>query len=160
MRVDAGFPKARGGSADGCGHAFASLGRWGDGGTLEGKRPPHKARSDNSKTEYRPARPCSKRRRGDALPTPFCCPSPKGMDLDLVAVFTRRAQDITASYANPKGREILPAHPLCIRRRYVGCRHTQQSGAADNALPGCRGRRCTSRLPLHQQPANGERLMA
>ena len=25
------------------------------------------------------------------------------VDLKLVAVFTRRAQDITASYANPKG---------------------------------------------------------
>lgn len=32
--------------------------------------------------------------------------SPEVMDVDLVAVFTRRAQDITASYANPKGREI------------------------------------------------------
>ena len=105
MSVNTGLPKARGGSADGCGHASASLGRWGDGGTLAGKRPPHKARSDNSKTRHRPARPCSKRRRGDALPAPFCCPSPEVMevDLDLVAGFTRRAQDITASYANPKG---------------------------------------------------------
>ncbi len=32
MRVDAGLPRARGGSAGGCGHDFASLGRWGAGG--------------------------------------------------------------------------------------------------------------------------------
>ena len=51
--------------------------------------------------------------------------------MTLWRIFTRRAQDITASYANPKGREILPAHPLCIRRRYVGCRHTT-TGAADH----------------------------
>ncbi len=38
MCVDAGLPKARGGSADGCGHAFALLGRWGD---VRGKAPPH-----------------------------------------------------------------------------------------------------------------------
>ena len=39
--------------------------------------------------------------------------------MTLWRIFTRRAQDITASYANPEGRETLPAHPLCIRRRYV-----------------------------------------
>lgn len=34
----------------------------------------------------------------------------------------------------PEGRELLPARTLCIRRRYVECRHTI-TGAADNALP-------------------------
>jgi hypothetical protein len=83
------------GSADGCGHVFASLGRWGDGGMLAGEAPPHINReSDHNKT--RPARPCCKRRRGDDSPAPFCCPSTKEMefDFDLVAVFTRRARDI------------------------------------------------------------------
>src|SRR3990167_4617810 len=82
VRGDAGLPKARGGSADGCGHAFASLGRWGGGGTLAGKRPPHKPRSDHNKTRQRPARPRCKRRRGDETPAPFCCPSTKEMDAE------------------------------------------------------------------------------
>lgn len=95
------------------------LGGWGDGGTLAGKRPPHKARSDHTKTRHRPARPCSKKRRGDALPAPFCCPSPEVMDVDLVAVFTRRARDITASYATRRAggfnarRLRLHKTPLC-----------------------------------------------
>ena len=138
MRVDAGLPKARGGSADGCGHAFASLGRWGDGGTLEGKRPPHKPRSDNTKTRHRPARPCSKKRRGEALPAPFCCPSPEVMDVDRVADIYPKGARHNGLLCEPEGREILPAHPLCIRRRYVECRHTT-TGAADNTAKRCRG---------------------
>jgi len=55
-----------------------------------------------------------------------------------VAAFTRRAQDITASYANPKGG-ILPARTLCIRRRYVGCRHTQQPAQPTTPLRHCEG---------------------
>ena len=42
----------------------------------------------------------------------------------FVAVFTRRAQDITASYANPEGGRLLArCVALCIRRRYVTHRH-------------------------------------
>ena len=128
VRVDAGLPKARGGSADGCGHAFASLGRWGDGGTLAGKRPPHKPRSDHNKTRHRPARPRSKRRRGGATPAPFCCPSTKEMeaDLDLCGGIYLKGARHKGLLCEPEGRELLPARTLCIRRRYVGYRHTQQ----------------------------------
>ena len=42
----------------------------------------------------------------------------------------------------------------------VIAKHQVAIGAADNAMPErCEGRG-TSRLPMHQQPANGERLMA
>lgn len=137
VRGDACLPKARGGSADGCGHAFASLGRWGDGGTLAGKRPPHKPRSDHNKTRHRPARPCSKKRRGDETPAPFCCPSPLVMDVDFDlcgGIYPKGARH-NGLLCEPEGRELLPAHVLCIRRLYVKHRHTHITGAADNALP-------------------------
>jgi len=126
VRVDAGLPKARGGSADGCGHAFASLGRWGDGGTLAGKRPPHKPRSDHNKTRHRPARPRSKRRRGGATPAPFCCPSTKEMEFDFDlcgGIYPKGARHngLLCGRSRTIGQQ-----PMRIRRRYVGCRHTQQ----------------------------------
>jgi len=76
----------------------------------------------------RRSRPSSKRRRGDELPAPFCCPSPQVMDVDfeLVAAFTRRARDISAYYANLKGGSFYRCAALCIIFRYVECRHTQQ----------------------------------
>ncbi len=63
-------------------------------------------------------RPSSKKQRGDDLPAPFCCHSLEAMDIDLVAVFTRRAQDIMASYANLEGGSFsgacaLHKKPLC-----------------------------------------------
>ncbi len=118
---DAGLPKARGGSADGCGHAFCftwPLGGW---GALAGKRPQQKPRSDHNKTRHRPARPCSKRRRGGATPTPFCCPSPQVMefDFDLCGGIYPKGARHKGLLCEPEGRELLPAHTLCIRRRYV-----------------------------------------
>ena len=160
VRGDAGLPKARGCSADGCGHAFASLGRRGDGGTLAGNRPPHKPRSDHNKTRHRPARPCSKRRRGDATSAPFCCPSTKEMDADFDlcgGIYPEGARH-KGLLCEPEGRELLPARALCIRRRYVGCRHTQP--AQPTTTYGTTRGHNTFRLPLHQQPANGKRLMA
>ena len=72
-------------------------------GALAGKRPHISREATTARQDIDPARPCSKKRRGDAIPAPFCCPSPEVMDVDLVATFTRKVQDITASYANPKG---------------------------------------------------------
>lgn len=69
-------------------------------------------------------RPRRKKRRGDAPPAPFCGlppPGAKGRWGCFVAVFTRRARDITASYTNPSGRAALcPAlasykTPLCYK---------------------------------------------
>jgi hypothetical protein len=37
----------------------------------------------------------------------FAAPHRQVMDVDFVAVFTRRAQDITASYANPQGGRLF-----------------------------------------------------
>lgn len=101
------------------------LGGW---GALAGKRPPHKPRSDHNKTRHRPARPCSKKRRGCASPAPFCCPSPQVMDVDFDlcgGIYPKGARH-NGLLCEPAGRELLPARSLCIRRRYVGCRHTQQ----------------------------------
>ena len=70
-------------------------------------------------------RPRSKRRRGGASPAPFCCPSPQVMDFDFVAVFTRKGARHNGFLCEPAGRAAFgPAHPLCIRRRYVTHRHT------------------------------------
>lgn len=78
--------------------------------------------------------------------------------MTCVAGFTRRAQDIKASYANPKGGS-FPALALCIRRLYVKHRHTHNRRSRQRLNGTARGR-CTFRLPIPQQPANGERLMA
>ena len=40
-------------------------------------------------------------------PPRFAAPHRQVMDVDLVAVFTRRAQDITVSCANPEGGRLL-----------------------------------------------------
>jgi len=146
VRGDAGLPKARGGSADGCGHAFASLGRWGDGGALAGKRPPHMPRSDHNKTRHRPARPCSKKRRGGATPAPFCCPSPQVMefDFDLCGGIYLKGARHKGLLCEPEGRELLPARTLCIRRLYVKHRHTHNRRSRQRHAR-------TSRGALHAQ---------
>ena len=107
------------------------------GGTLAGKRPPHKPRSDHNKTRHRRARPRSKRRRGGATPAPFCCPSPQVMefDFDLCGGIYPKGARHKGLLCEPEGRELLPAHTLCIRCLYVKHLHTQTTGAADNALP-------------------------
>ena len=101
------------------------LGGWGG---VSGKAPPHKPRSDHNKTRHRPARPCSKKRRGGAILAPFCCPSTKAMefDFDLCGGIYPKGARHKGLLCEPEGREFLPAHVLCIRRRYVECRHTQQ----------------------------------
>jgi hypothetical protein len=159
VRGDAALPKARGGSADGCGHAFASLGCWGDGGTLAGKRPPHEPRSDHNKTRHRPARPRSKRRRGGATPAPFCCPSPQVMefDFDLCGGIYLKGARHKGLLCEPEGRELLPARALCIRRLYVKHRHTHNRRSRQR-LNGTAWGRGSFRLPLHQQPANRKHL--
>jgi len=148
VRGDAGSPKVRGGSADGCGHAFASLGRLGDGGTLAGKRPPHKPRSDHNKTRQRPARPCSKKRRGGATPAPFCCPSTKEMDADLDlcgGIYPKGARH-NGLLCEPEGRDFTGAHalhktPLCWMPPHTA------TGAADNAFTALRGGAARSGYP-------------
>jgi hypothetical protein len=134
------------------------LGGW---GALAGKRPPHKPRSDHNKTRHRPARPCCKRRRGDETPAPFCCPSTKEMDADLDlcgGIYPKGARH-KGLLCEPEGRELLPARTLCIRRLYVKHRHTHNRRSRQRLNGTARGRG-TFRLPMHQQPANGERLMA
>ncbi len=73
-------------------------------------------------------RPSSKRRRGGEPPAPFCCPSPQVMefDLDLCGGIYPEGARHNGLLCEPEGRELLPARTLCIRRRYVGYRHTQQ----------------------------------
>ena len=130
-------------------------------GALAGKRPPHKPRSDQNKTRHRPARPCSKKRRGGATPAPFCCPSPQVMDVDFdlcAGIYPKGARH-KGLLCEPEGRELLPAHVLCIRRLYVKHRHTHNRRSRQRLYGTARGY-CTFRLPIHQQPANGERLMA
>ena len=104
-------------------------------------------------------RPRSKRRRGDAIPAPFCCPPPAGDRgrIAFVAAFTRRAQDITASYANPEGgRSFARCAALCIRRRYVKHRHNCQRSAT---RPQTVARVPLCQHPQHEPPANRERLV-
>ena len=96
----AGFPRARGGNTNGCGHAFVLHDRQGAGG-VSGKAPPTTPRSDNSKRRETAQRPCSKKRRGNA---PFCCPQPEAETLTWWRGLPARAQDITASYARPRAR--------------------------------------------------------
>lgn len=135
------------------------LGGW---GALAGKRPPHKPRSDHNKTRHRPARPCSKKRRGGATSAPFCCPSTKEMesDLDLCGGIYPKGARHKGLLCEPEGRAAsCPARALCIRRLYVKHWHTHNRRSRQRLNGTARGR-CTSRLPMHQQPANGERLMA
>jgi len=78
-------------------------------GALAGKRPPHKPRSDHNKTRQRPARPCSKKRRGGATPAPFCCPSTKEMDADLDlcgGIYSQSARP-KGLLCEPEGREFF-----------------------------------------------------
>jgi len=49
--------------------------------------------------------------------------------------------------------------PLRIRRLYVKHRHTHNRRSRQRLNGTARGRG-TFRLPMHQQPANGKRLMA
>ena len=82
------------------------------------------------------SRPSSKRRRGGALPAPFCCPSPQGMEFDFDlcgGIYPTRAQDIR-ELMRTRRAGVFPALALCIRRLYVTSRHTQMTGAADPAL--------------------------
>jgi len=104
----------------------------------------HAAKSEGA-TQHQPRFAAPRRRRWT-------------LTLTCVAGFTRRAQDIKASYANPKGGS-FPALALCIRRLYVKHRHTHNRRSRQRLNGTARGR-CTFRLPMHQQPANGERLMA
>jgi hypothetical protein len=130
-------------------------------GALAGKRPPHKPRSDHNKTRHRPARPRCKKRRGDATSAPFCCPSTKEMDVDLDlcgGIYPKGARH-KGLLCEPEGRELLPARSLCIRRLYVKHRHTHNRRSRQRLNGTARGR-CTFRLPMPKQPANGERLMA
>lgn len=69
------------------------------------------------------AAPCSKRRRGDAAPAPFCCPPPAG-DWGRTGggVYPQGARH-NGLLCEPAGREAV-AQLLCIRGRYVEHRHT------------------------------------
>lgn len=64
--------------------------------------------------------------KGRCFSAPFCCPSPQVMEFDFDwcgGIYPEGARH-NGLLCEPKGREILPAHPLCIRRRYVTSRHT------------------------------------
>ena len=81
-------------------------------------------------------RPSSKRRRGGALPAPFCCPSPQVMEFDFDlcgGIYPYWAQDIK-ELMRTRRAGVFPALALCIRRLYVTSRHTQMTGIADLAL--------------------------
>jgi len=89
---------------------------------------PRSGNRQTGKTKRR-SRPRSKKRRGDATPAPFCRPSLKVMDADLDlcgGIYPKGARH-NGLLCEPDGRAApCPARALCIRRRYVGCRHTQQ----------------------------------
>jgi len=82
----------------------------------------HAAQRPHHKQPQHAQRPRSKRRRGGASPAPFCCPSPQVMDVDLVAVFTRKGARHNGLLCEPLGATAV-AQQFCIRRRYVTRRH-------------------------------------
>ena len=86
------------------------------GGVGGAKLPPHE------QTKHA-QRPCSKRRRGDASPAPFCCPPPAG-DRGRTGggVYPKGARH-NGLLCEPLGAAAV-AQQLCIRRRYVEHRHT------------------------------------
>lgn len=57
-------------------------------------------------------RPCSKRRRGDASPAPFCCPPQRGTGGEWVAVFTRKGARHNGLLCEPAGRAVVG--PACF----------------------------------------------
>jgi len=74
----------------------------------------------------RRSRPRSKRRRGDASPAPFCCPSLKVMDVDFDlcgGIYPKGARHNGLLCGRKPDNS---AFPLRIRRCYVECCHTQQ----------------------------------
>ena len=165
--LEAHFALRAGAKANGfffsCAFAFdfggAPAGRTGAGQTgrerSDAKRhdPAPYARPGRARGSNTAQRPRSKRRRGDAPPAPFCCPPPAGDRgrIAFVAAFTRRAQDITASYANPRGRaafgpvrSTLHKTPLCYTPPQLPAQRdktaNRRAGAALSAT------RSTSRL--------------
>lgn len=98
----------------------------GDGG-VSGKAPPHISREATTTRQDIDRHDHAAKSEGAANQQPrFAAPRRRRWMLTLTCVtgFTRRAQDITASYAGVSRTMWL--YPLRIRRRYVGCRHTQQ----------------------------------
>ena len=98
---------------------------------LGGRGTTNRTRSDNRQTGKinRRSRPSSKRRRGGESTAPFCCPSTKAMevDFDLCGGIYPKGAKHNGLLCEPDGRAVLcQARALCIRRRYVGCCHTQQ----------------------------------
>ena len=88
-----------------------------------------RAATTNQQTRFNGAANQAAKSEGAAHHQPrFAAPRRRRWTLTLtcVAAFTRRAQDITASYAT--GRRVA-VRSTCIRRHYVKHRHTQQQPA-------------------------------
>lgn len=97
--VNAGFHRPGVVTRTGAGMLLLHMPARGMGG-VSGKPPPTTPHSDHAAkgegvTLYQPR---------------FAAPHRKVMDVDLVAGFTRRAQDITASCANPQGGRFFARH--------------------------------------------------